>query len=84
MFLSGAVVDTYFARSLRQGGADTLGVWTEQDIVDFLMTGANPHGIVFRSIIAMIVHSTQYMTADDAFAIAKYLKAVIGSGGTVN
>ena len=76
IFLSGAVIDTYFAPSLRQGGADTLGDWSERDIVDFLKTGANPHGIVFGSMTDVIVHSTQYMTADDVFAIAKYLTAL--------
>jgi alcohol dehydrogenase (quinone), cytochrome c subunit len=76
IFLSGAVIDTYFAPSLRQGGADTLGAWTERDIVDFLKTGANPRGIVFGSMTDVIVHSTQYATRDDALAIAKYLKTL--------
>jgi alcohol dehydrogenase (quinone), cytochrome c subunit len=76
IFLSGAAVDTYFAPNLRQGGADTLGDWTEGDIVDFLKTGANPRGIVFGSMTDVIVHSTQFITRDDALAIAKYLKAL--------
>ncbi len=81
IFLSGALVDTYFAPSLRQGGADTLGDWTERDIVDFLMTGANSGGIAFGSMTDVIVHSTQYMTRDDALAITKYLRTLSDPAG---
>ena len=49
-FLSGAVIENYFAPSLRNGGPDTLGGWSESDIADFLTTGANPRGIVFGSM----------------------------------
>ncbi|HUN96227.1 MAG TPA: cytochrome c, partial [Bradyrhizobium sp.] len=76
-----ALVDTYFAPSLRQGGADTLGSWNEKDVVAFLKTGANPHGIVFGSMTDVIVHSTQYATNADALAIAKYLKTLSNPAG---
>jgi len=79
IFLSGAVVDSYFAPSLRQGSADTLGDWSERDIVDFLKTGTNPYGLVFGSMTDVIVHSTQYLTRDDAVAIAKYLETLSAS-----
>ena len=79
-FLSGAVVENYFAPSLRNGGADTLGGWSESDIVDFLTTGANPRGIVFGSMRDVIVHSTQYMNSEDAIATARYLKTLSEPG----
>jgi alcohol dehydrogenase (quinone), cytochrome c subunit len=75
-FLSGAVIENYFAPSLRNGGPDTLGGWSENDIVDFLTTGANPHGIVFGSMTDVVVHSTQYMSREDAVATARYLKTL--------
>ena len=75
-FLSGAVIENYFAPNLRNGGPDTLGGWSESDIVDFLTTGANPRGIVFGSMTDVIVHSTQYMSRDDAVATARYLKTL--------
>jgi mono/diheme cytochrome c family protein len=75
-FLSGAVIENYFAPSLRNGGPDTLGSWSENDIADFLTTGANPRGIVFGSMTDVIVHSTQYMSREDAVATARYLKTL--------
>jgi mono/diheme cytochrome c family protein len=75
-FLSGAVVENYFAPSLRNGGPDTLGGWSEDDIADFLTTGANRHGIVFGSMTDVVVHSTQYMSPEDAVATARYLKTL--------
>jgi alcohol dehydrogenase (quinone), cytochrome c subunit len=75
-FLSGAVIENYFAPNLRNAGPDTLGGWSENDIVDFLTTGANPHGIVFGSMSDVVVHSTQYMSREDAVATARYLKTL--------
>ena len=80
-FLSGAVIENYFAPSLRNGGPDTLGGWSESDIVDFLTTGANPRGIVFGSMSDVVVHSTQYMSREDAVATARYLKTLSEPGG---
>ena len=73
VYLSGAVIENYFAPSLRRGGPDTLGGWSESDLVEFLRTGANPRGIAFGSMSDVIVHSTQYMTREDAVATARYL-----------
>jgi mono/diheme cytochrome c family protein len=79
-FLSGAAIENYFAPSLRNGGPDTLAGWSESNIADFLTTGANPHGIVFGSMRDVIVHSTQYMSHDDAVATARYLKTLSEPG----
>jgi alcohol dehydrogenase (quinone), cytochrome c subunit len=75
-YLSGAVIETYFAPSLRNGGPGTLGAWSEEDLAQFLKTGANAQGIAFGSMSDVIIHSTQYMTPADALATAKYLKAL--------
>jgi mono/diheme cytochrome c family protein len=75
-YLSGAVIENYFAPSLRNGGPGTLGAWSEEDLAQFLETGANGQGIAFGSMSDVIVHSTQYMTTADALATAKYLKAL--------
>jgi alcohol dehydrogenase (quinone), cytochrome c subunit len=79
-FLSGAVIENYFAPSLRRGGPDTLAGWSEDDIVNFLLAGTNPRGSVFGSMTDVIVHSTQYMTHADAVATAKYLITLRDSG----
>ena len=75
-YLSGAVVENYFAPSLRNAGAGSLGTWSEEQLAQFLLTGANGQGIAFGSMSDVIVHSTQFMTPADAVSTAKYLKSV--------
>jgi len=78
-YLSGAVIENYFAPSLRSTGPGSLGTWTEGELAQFLETGANSQGIAFGSMSDVIVHSTQYLTAEDALATAKYLKSLRNS-----
>jgi alcohol dehydrogenase (quinone), cytochrome c subunit len=79
-YLSGAVIENYFAPSLRNSGPGSLGVWSEDELAQFLETGANADGIAFGSMSDVIIHSTQYMTPEDALATAKYLKTLRSSG----
>jgi alcohol dehydrogenase (quinone), cytochrome c subunit len=78
-FLSGAVLENYFAPSLRDGGPGTLGDWSEAELAQFLQTGANSTGIAFGSMVDVIIHRTQYMLPEDAMATAKYLKSLGGA-----
>jgi mono/diheme cytochrome c family protein len=75
-YLAGAVIDNYFAPSLRSGGHGTVGEWSTADLAQFLQTGANARGIAFGSMSDVVTHSTQYMTPEDAIATAKYLKTL--------
>jgi len=79
-YLSGAVIENYFAPSLRNSGPGTLGAWSEEELAQFLETGANVQGIAFGSMSDVIIHSTQYMTPTDALATAKYLRALRSPG----
>jgi alcohol dehydrogenase (quinone), cytochrome c subunit len=79
-YLSGAVIENYFAPSLRNGGPGTLGAWSEEELAQFLETGANAQGIAFGSMSDVIIHSTQYMTPADALATARYLKSLRSQG----
>ena len=79
-YLSGAVIENYFAPSLRDGGPGTLGAWSEEELAQFLETGANVQGIAFGSMSDVIIHSTQYMTPADALSTAKYLKSLRSPG----
>jgi alcohol dehydrogenase (quinone), cytochrome c subunit len=79
-YLSGAVIENYFAPSLRNGGPGTLGAWSAEELAQFLETGANAQGIAFGSMSDVIIHSTQYMTPADALATAKYLKSLRSPG----
>src|ERR1700677_3412768 len=80
VYLSGAVIENYFAPSLRSSGPGTLGAWSGEELAQFLETGANAKGIAFGSMSDVIIHSTQYMTAADALATAKYLKSLRSPG----
>jgi alcohol dehydrogenase (quinone), cytochrome c subunit len=80
-FLSGAVIENYFAPSLRNSGPGSLGAWSEEELAQFLETGANAQGIAFGSMSDVIIHSTQYMTPEDALATAKYLSSLKSPGG---
>jgi alcohol dehydrogenase (quinone), cytochrome c subunit len=75
-YLSGAVIENYFAPSLRSDGPGTLGEWSSEELTQFLLTGGNTHGIAFGSMTDVITHGTQYMTSEDALATAKYLKTL--------
>ena len=79
-YLSGAVIENYFAPSLRTGGHGSLADWSIQDVAEFLKTGANRSGIAFGSMTDVIVHSTRFMTDDDALAAARYLKSIVDNG----
>jgi mono/diheme cytochrome c family protein len=79
-YLSGAVIENYFAPSLRNSGRGSLGAWSEEELAQFLETGANAQGIVFGSMSDVIIHSTQYLTPADARATATYLKSLRSPG----
>jgi alcohol dehydrogenase (quinone), cytochrome c subunit len=75
-YLTGAVIETYFAPSLRSDGLGSLQDWSEEQLARFLRTGASSRGIAFGSMSDVIIHSTQYMTEADAKATAHYLKSL--------
>jgi alcohol dehydrogenase (quinone), cytochrome c subunit len=75
-YLSGAVIENWYAPSLRSGGPGTLEGWSESDLAQFLVQGVNRHGAVFGSMNDVVVHSSQYLTAEDARATARYLQSI--------
>jgi thiosulfate dehydrogenase len=77
-FLSGAVIDGWYAKNLR-GDKDGLGRWSEADIVSFLKTGSTDRTAAFGDMAEVVQHSTQYLTDDDLTAIAHYLKSLPAS-----
>ncbi|MET0320545.1 MAG: c-type cytochrome [Duganella sp.] len=83
-YLGGAAIDGWHAPSLRNGGPATIGAWSEADIVQFLRSGVNRHGIVFASMSEVVVNSTQHMTQTDAIATARFLKSLPAAGGAAS
>ncbi|QWA30343.1 cytochrome c [Pseudomonas sp. RC3H12] len=77
-FLAGALLDGWYAPSLRQDHNTGLGRWSEAEIVQFLKTGRNRHAVVYGSMTEAFNNSTQFMSDDDLGAIARYLKALPG------
>lgn len=50
--------------------------WTDQDIVDYLLTGRNRTAAVAGEMTAVVEHSTSHMRPADLSAIAAYLKSL--------
>lgn len=79
LYLSGALIDGWYAPSLRGDPNTGLGRWSEADIVQFLKTGRNTHAVVVGSMSDAFNNSTQFMSDDDLKAIARYLKSLPGT-----
>ncbi|MFJ4348506.1 c-type cytochrome [Pseudomonas sp. NPDC089401] len=77
-FLAGALLDGWYAPSLRTDPNTGLGRWSEDEIVQFLKTGRNQHAVVYGSMTEAFNNSTQFMGDDDLAAIARYLKSLPG------
>jgi mono/diheme cytochrome c family protein len=83
-FLSGALIDGWYAQSLRSSSgsraekeaAPGLERWSAADIADYLRTGRNAHTAAFGAMSDVVAHSTQYLSAQDATAVATYLKSI--------
>ncbi|NWD49211.1 c-type cytochrome [Pseudomonas gingeri] len=80
-FLAGALLDGWYAPSLRDDHNTGLGRWSEPRIVQFLKTGRNQHAVVYGSMTEAFNNSTQFMNDDDLRAIAHYLKSLPGDPG---
>jgi alcohol dehydrogenase (quinone), cytochrome c subunit len=79
-YLSGALIEGYFAPSLRSAGQGTLSEWSVDELAEFLSTGTNAKGTAFASMSDVITHSSQRLTQQDAVATARYLKTVTDAG----
>ncbi len=75
-FLAGAGIENWYAPSLRSGGPGTLRDWSQSDLEQFLIRGVNHTGAAFGSMTDVIIHSSQFLSAEDAKATAKYLKTI--------
>jgi len=74
MFLSGALLDHWFASNLSQDPNGGLGRWSNLEIVEYLRRGHNSISSSFGTMDEVIASSTQYLTEDDLNSMAVYLK----------
>jgi alcohol dehydrogenase (quinone), cytochrome c subunit len=80
-YLTGGLLDNWFASNLTGEHNTGLGRWSEQDIATFLKTGSNAHASAFGSMTSVINNSTQALTDTDITAMASYLKSLPAAGG---
>ena len=83
LFLSGAVIDGWYAQPLRNSALPGLGTWRAEDIAQYLKTGRTAHTAAFGAMADVVSQSTQYLTQADLLAIATYLKSTGDGPGTV-
>jgi mono/diheme cytochrome c family protein len=81
-WLTGGVLDGWFASNLTGEQNVGLGRWSDADLTQFLKTGANAHATAFGSMTDVINHSTQGMNDQDLAAMSTYLKSLQPAGGT--
>ncbi|MCC8392280.1 cytochrome c [Paraburkholderia sp. MMS20-SJTR3] len=75
-YLVGGVNDHWFAPNLTGDQGSGLGRLTAADIAGFLRTGHGAGVIAYGSMVEQIEDSSQYLTQQDAAAIAHYLKSL--------
>jgi alcohol dehydrogenase (quinone), cytochrome c subunit len=75
-YLSGALLDAWYASDLRGDIRTGLGTWSREDLADFLKAGHNRGETAFGSMIDVVNNSTPYLSDSDINAIATYLKSL--------
>jgi alcohol dehydrogenase (quinone), cytochrome c subunit len=75
-YLSGALLDAWYAPDLRGDLRTGLGTWSKDDLVDFLKHGHNRGETAFGSMIDVVNNSSPYLSDSDINAIAVYLKSL--------
>ena len=81
-FLSGALIDGWYAQPLRNSALPGLATWSQKDIVDYLRAGRNDHTAAFGPMAEVVANSTQYMSRDDLGAVATYLRSIPPAKGS--
>lgn len=75
-FLQGGSLGVWFAPDITANTHSGIGQWTQQEIVEYLKTGANKYDIASGPMAEAVEHSTQYWKDDDLNATAVYLKSL--------
>lgn len=78
-YLTGALIENWYAGDLTGNPATGLGRWSEADISTFLKTGHSSQSVAFGSMVTVVENSTQYLRKEDLGAIAHYLKSLSAS-----
>lgn len=81
-WLTGGLLDGWFAANLTGEQNVGLGRWSEAELATFMKTGANAHASAFGSMTDVINNSTQALNDQDISAMSAYLKSLPAAGGT--
>lgn len=74
-FLTGAVLDGWFAPDLRDANS-AIGAWSAEDLKFYLTTGRNRFTAAAGPMNEAIEHSLQYMKPEDSDAVVAYLQSI--------
>ena len=66
----------WYAPSLTSNREAGLGNWDLHDIADLLQVGTSKRGAVYGPMAEVVYNSLQYLTDEDAMAMAVYLKSL--------
>jgi mono/diheme cytochrome c family protein len=66
----------WYAPSLTSNREAGLGEWSIQEIADLLQVGTSHRGAVYGPMAEVVYHSLQFLTDEDAQAMAVYLKSL--------
>lgn len=69
-------MQNWYAPSLTSNKEAGLGDWSLEEIVDYLKKGVSARGAVYGPMAEVVYNSLQYLTDDDARAMAVYLKSL--------
>jgi len=76
-YLAGEEMDGWLAPNLTPDPVTGIGVWSEQDIIEYLRTGHAANVVQAAGPMADVVqHSTRHLDENDLAAMAAYLKAI--------
>lgn len=77
--LYGGTLDNWVAPDLTSNTRVGLGLWSIENIVEYLKTGRNGYSSAGGAMAEVVSNSTSVMTNDDLHAVAVYLKDQSGS-----
>lgn len=74
----GAVLpgDLWFAPALNDPNEASVAAWSNSELATFLQTGRNRSAHASGPMAEVVLHGTQYLSANDAQAMAVYLKSL--------
>jgi len=78
--LQGGEIQNWFAPNTTGDQRSGLGTWSDVDIVEYLQTGRNVHGLATGPMAEVVENSTSKLNATDLQAMANYLKHLPGAG----